>query len=396
MLEQNIWCDLWWFLANVEGKYEGFFRIPQVLPFVTYAHRKFTDARLSEISEVCSEGGKLMDLLPIYKRMGSLLVSKHKVEQAAAKAGCISISTLSPEAAAALVRFISVSSHADVLFNYQDHEKDYNELIKNDPAKYSPFRESNPNHQRMLLALRQEKPRYLPRLMIWRVYGWDLDVEVQEQLRFDRIESGTEFYHNWEKVRKCKSLKVTYDGQYCVNVPSTIDGMEDIWNGGERLWAEWSNRIPVNFIDAQMSIVSRFPSYGRGNFSVLLLGDLVRAGVVVSPTEVEMAKLVVDTNADAYHGLKLLGCERDVAVALQEIRKVLNSQLPESVKVKFFDGEVGLFDVEHILCQVHRKQGQANTSTIWRIGIRKEGGSKRRIKSQEIDSYGLGKRAKVK
>jgi len=172
--------------------------------------------------------------------------------------------------------------------------------------------------------------------------------------------------------------------------------MEDIWNGGERLWAEWSNRIPVNFIDAQMSIVSRFPSYGRGNFSVLLLGDLVRAGVVVSPTEVEMAKLVVDTNGDAYHGLKLLGCERDVAVALQEIRKVLNSQLPESVKVKFFDGEVGLFDVEHILCQVHRKQGQANTSTIWRIGIRKEGGSKRRIKSQEIDSYGLGKRAKVK
>ena len=171
MLEQNIWCDLWWFLANVEGKYEGFFRIPQVLPFVTYAHRKFTDARLSEISEVCSEGGKLMDLLPIYKRMGSLLVSKHKVEQAAAKAGCISISTLSPEAAAALVRFISVSSHADVLFNYQDHENDYNELIKNDPAKYSPFRESNPNHQRMLLALRQEKPRYLPRLMIWRVYG---------------------------------------------------------------------------------------------------------------------------------------------------------------------------------------------------------------------------------
>ncbi len=60
-----------------------------------------------------------MDLLPVYKQMGSLLVSKHKVEQGAAKASCILYPTipplisrtLSPEVAAALIHFISVSSH---------------------------------------------------------------------------------------------------------------------------------------------------------------------------------------------------------------------------------------------------------------------------------------------
>jgi len=55
----------------------------------------------------------------------------------------------------------------------------------------------------MLALLQQEEPKYLPQLMIWRVYGWGLDIEVQEQLELDRIESGAEFYDNLEKVRKC-------------------------------------------------------------------------------------------------------------------------------------------------------------------------------------------------
>jgi hypothetical protein len=241
--------------ANVEGKYEGFFRIPQVLPFVTYTHRKFTDARLSAISEAFSGGGKLVDLLPVYKQMGSLLISKHKAGQDAAKASSISyptipplitseprqnLKTLSPEFAAALVRFISVSSH--IRDNYQDHEKNYNELIKNDPEKYSPFRESNPTYPLMLAALQQEDPQYLPRLMMWRVYAWGLDVEVQEQLGLHRIESGSEFYDSWEKVRNRlgkESVRVTTYGRHCtLNVPSTLDGMEEIWNGGETLRAE--------------------------------------------------------------------------------------------------------------------------------------------------------------
>ena len=229
-----------------------------------------------------------------------------------------------------------------------------------------------------------------------------MDIEVQEQLGLDWIESGAEFYDNWEKVRNGlgkNSVRVTAYGGHCpLNVPSTRDGMEDIWNGGERLWAEWRERIPVKFIDAQMSIISEgLPLYTTGRLSrLLLLGDLVCAGVVIAPTEVEMAKLVVDTNAGAYKGLKLLGCERDVTVALRDIHKLLNNQLPESVKAKFHGGEVGLFDVEHILCKVHRKQGQAKTSTIWRADIGKEASSKRRIETQETNSYGLRKRVKVK
>jgi len=198
----------------------------------------------------------------------------------------------------------------------------------------------------MLAALQQEDPKYLPRLMIWRVYSWGLDIEVREQLGLDRIQSGAEFYDNWEKVRNGLEKRVTaYGGHYPLNVPSTHDGMEEIWNGGERLWTEWRERIPVNLIDAQMSIVSEgLPLYTTGKLSrLLLLGDLVRAGVVVLPTEVEMAKLVVDTNAGAYKSLKLLGCEHDIAVALRDIYKLLNNQLPGLAKAKFHGGEVGLF-----------------------------------------------------
>ena len=386
-----------------------------MLPFVTYAHRKFNDERLSVISEAFSGGGKLVDLLPIYKRMGTLLVAKHKVEQAAAKASHVSYPTipplitsesrqkaLSPEAAAALVRFMSVSSHIEVFSNYQAHEKNYNELIKNDPERYSPFRESNPTYQHMLAALQHEDPQYLSRLMMRRVYSWGLDVEVQEQLGLDRIESGAEFYDNWEKVRKrlgMESLRVTaYGGQYFMNVPSTTDGMEQIWNGGAKLWAEWIERIPLAFIDAQTSIVSKgLPIYTSGKLSrLLLLGDLVRARVVVPPTEVEMATLVVDTNAGAYNGLKILGCERDVAVALHDIHELLNDQLPESVKARFHGGEVELFDIEHILCKVHRKQAKATTSTIWRTEMdMTKGGSKHRIETQQTNPYHFRKRVKL-
>jgi len=50
-----------------------------------------------------------------------------------------------------------------------------------------------------------------------------------------------------------------------------------------------------------MSIVTEgLPVYSTCNLSrLLLLGDLVHGGVVAPPTEVEMAKLVVDSNAGA-------------------------------------------------------------------------------------------------
>ena len=123
-------------MLTLKANTKAFFRIPQVLPFVTYAHKKLTDARLSEMLEAFSEDGNLADLLPVYKRMGSLLVSKHKVEQTAAKASRISYPTirplttsteppqkrLSPEVIAAVVRFISISSHIEDS-DHHAHEK---------------------------------------------------------------------------------------------------------------------------------------------------------------------------------------------------------------------------------------------------------------------------------
>ena len=59
--------------------------------------------------------------------------------------------------------------------------------------------------------------------------------------------------------------------------------------------------IPPFSISSQMSIVTEgLPVYSTCNLSrLLLLGDLVHGGVVAPPTEVEMAKLVVDSNAGA-------------------------------------------------------------------------------------------------
>jgi len=67
-----------------------------VLPFVTYAHRKIKDTQLSEISAEFSVHGELVDLLPVYKKMGSLLVAKHKVEQIVAQANNISYPIIPP------------------------------------------------------------------------------------------------------------------------------------------------------------------------------------------------------------------------------------------------------------------------------------------------------------
>ena len=47
------------------------------LPFATYAHGKFSNAEFSAMPEAFFGDGKLADLLPVYERMGSLLVSKY-------------------------------------------------------------------------------------------------------------------------------------------------------------------------------------------------------------------------------------------------------------------------------------------------------------------------------
>jgi hypothetical protein len=223
--------------------------------------------------------------------------------------------------------------------------------------------------------------------MMWRIYAFGLDVQLQKQLELGAIESVRKFYQNWSNLAKTNSLRVTvYGGQYYQNVPRGLGEMEKIWNGGLKLWSAWMDHLPRTFTDAEKSIVSaRMPMYTAGAFSrVLLLGDLVRAGVVTSPTDSELATLLMKANSGAMRGLEVLGWKleelsvQQVADELRSIRGTLNEQLLPSVKKLFYEGTVGVFDVEHILCKVWRKQGrQATKSHFWATRNQK-GGLKRK------------------
>src|SRR2546423_11672516 len=142
------------------------------------------------------------------------------------------------------------------------------------------------------------------------------------------------------------------------------------------------------------------PIYTSGKLSrLLLLGDLVCAGVVVPPTDSEMANLIVEAGSGAVKGLEILGYERDavqVAGALHDIQQALNTELSQSVKDQFHGGEVGVFDIEHILCKVHRKQATKLTMcTLWPSKTDKQS-TKRRFESEQTNSDNrLRKRSKA-
>ena len=74
---------------------------------------------------------------------------------------------------------------------------------------------------------------------------------------------------------------------------------------------EGPDRLPRTFAEAEKSIASsNLPLYTRGWLSqILLYGDLIRMGVVVSPMENEMAELIVKANSGAMRGLEVLGWE---------------------------------------------------------------------------------------
>jgi len=139
--------------------------------------------------------------------------------------------------------------------------------------------------------------------------------------------------------------------------------------------------LPQEFLTAHNAIASaKMPIYTHGILShVLLLGDLVSVGIVEPPTNEELADLSVKANNGAINGLQLLRfrCHRDhaqVAGAIHGIRQCLNTKLPESVNALFGDGEVGLFDVEHILCKVVRKQGRRGSrSPVWLMKLKQQG-----------------------
>jgi hypothetical protein len=89
-------------------------------------------------------------------------------------------------------------------------------------------------------------------------------------------------------------------------------------------------------------------------------------GIVVSPTARELAKLLLRANSGAMRGLEILGWKREetaVEEALEMLCETLNSHLSPVAKGLFHGGEVGLFDIEHTLCKVARKQGNMRTKS---------------------------------
>jgi hypothetical protein len=68
-----------------EGRYNGFFRIPQVREFVSYGYLNLNDRQIDEILTVVGDGGDLAELIgdlsPRYERMGEKLVAMFQVEQ---------------------------------------------------------------------------------------------------------------------------------------------------------------------------------------------------------------------------------------------------------------------------------------------------------------------------
>jgi hypothetical protein len=63
-----------------EGDYVGFFRIPGVEQFLSYASLKLNNQQIAEIPKLFSDGGEFADLKPVYRRMGGKLVEMCKIE----------------------------------------------------------------------------------------------------------------------------------------------------------------------------------------------------------------------------------------------------------------------------------------------------------------------------
>jgi len=250
-----------------------------------------------------------------------------------------------------LLRFVTVSALAQQFDGErQSHELEYGNLIEQNAKKYSSFREKNPTYQ-LLSTLKRNHPLYLLRLMMWRIYAFGLGVQVKNRLEVGVVEIVQEFYQSWSKridLDGMDSLRVkAYGGQYYQNVPLDLEKMGKIWNIGLKLWSAWMDHLPIPFTDAEKSIASAgMPTYAGGAFSrILLLSDLVRAGILTSPIDQEMATLLLKSDSGSMRGLEVLGWEGSVdriTDGLDSIRHTLNEQLLPWVKRLFCGGKVGV------------------------------------------------------
>src|ERR1700738_1774600 len=132
--------------------------------------------------------------------------------------------------------------------------------------------------------------------MMWRVFAWGLE-ELQEL--FGNLKCARDVFEARKKVSErdgYDAIKVeTYGGQFANNVPTDLKNIGKIWRGGVKIWSKWQGQFPILFSVAQKEITSMdMPIYCTGILSqILLYGDSVRLGIVVPPTDVEMAKLIL-------------------------------------------------------------------------------------------------------
>jgi hypothetical protein len=187
-----------------EGECKGFFRIPQVAQFVTYA-RTFTESQISQLSESIERLEQLAGLLPIYEEAGEILTKKsesnvlesnvlesnskltHKqlplplpeFNSRPTSKGTASTEPHDPQnvddqvsvSIQELGRFVTVSAMLGYFPDeLKSHEREYNTLISRHRETYSVFREGNPTYQLIQSKLCKRDPRYLAKLMLWRVY----------------------------------------------------------------------------------------------------------------------------------------------------------------------------------------------------------------------------------
>jgi len=431
------------------GHYKGFFRVPQVKAFLNFASRNLADADIGQIPGVVTQ--QLQHTLPLLEAIGKSIVELYKLEaqidyeegrryptipslvrsphrifpsrplsllpageseapsSAPLSSTPLSILTRSssPFLTASsptikeLIRFIeALTLPASSLNGLPPHEREYHLLLEKDPEKFSCFREQNPTYRRILTTLQKQStmgdPLFLARWMMWRVYAWSLEA-VQDI--FGDLRSGRDVFLVRQKVSKAhgnNAIQVkTYGGQFGRNVPSDVRNINKIWNGGLEIWADWRERLPVSFRSAEESMMSTdMPIFHAGTLSQLLLyGDMVQLGIVVSPTTGELAKLLLRANSGAMRGLEILGWKREetaVEEVLEMLCETLNSHLSPVAKGLFHGGKVGLFDIEHTLCKVARKQGNMRTkSPQWPKPMTKRTltQGKRNIHQMDSDEY---------
>ena len=375
------------------------------------ASRHFSDQQITWLPTIIAEDSDIKIALPLLEQIGSDLVRLYNIHQSGGKRRDTGVRVRAPPQASVsssilavkrpvtpliqeFLRFIEVSSQSTSIsarsqIDLRPDEIQYQEKLIADRETFLCFREHNETYRRILASLKPETckddPLFLARWMMWRVYLWGLHA-LQDAVG-DEISCARDIFTRQEELSRIGGAIVvsTYGSQF--RPPMDLKSMEMIWNHGVNIWQKWRNNLPIPFNEAHEAVKAKVaPIYFSGYLSqILLYGDLARLAIIVSPTESELAALIFKAKGGAMRGLDILGFpqyETAVAKAIGSLRDTLNSRLPETVKAMFHGSEASIFDIEHALCKVARKQNvRATMSPNWRTNTASE--NKRKGKDSE-------------